>query len=90
MNEISQSLDAYSRNAESEVRRLHRNLSEYIETLRRHIHAEDKIFYPLVARTLTKSEMLELAEEFDKYAAKAGPDLTKAHETLIDEMGRLL
>ncbi len=90
MIEISQSLDAYSKNAESEVRRLHRNLSEYIETLRRHIHAENQIFYPLVAKTLTGDEMLWLMEEFDKYAAKAGPDAMKAHESLIDEMGELV
>jgi hemerythrin-like domain-containing protein len=90
MNEISQSLDAYSKNANSEVRRLHRNLSEYIETLRRHIHAEDKIFYPLVAKTLTSDEMLELTEEFGKYAAKAGPDVMKAHEALIAEMDELV
>lgn len=90
MNEISQSLEAYSKNAESEVRRLHRNLSEYIETLRRHIHAEDKIFYPLVAKTLTSDEMLSLTEEFDKYAANAGPDVMKAHETLVEEMTALV
>jgi hemerythrin-like domain-containing protein len=90
MTEISQSLDAYSENAESEVRRLHRNLSEYIETLRRHIHAENKIFYPLVAKTLTSDEMAGLMEEFEKYAAKAEPDVMKIHENLIDEMGELL
>jgi hemerythrin-like domain-containing protein len=90
MSEISESLDAYSKNAGSEVRRLHRNLSDYIETLRRHIHAEDKKFYPLVEKTLTNDEMRGLKEEFDKYAAKAGPDVTKANETLIDEMGELL
>jgi hemerythrin-like domain-containing protein len=90
MSEISRSLGAYSKNAGSEVRRLHRNLSDYIETLRRHIHAEDKIFYPLVERTLTKDEMLVLTEEFDKYAAKTGSDVTKASETLIDEMSKLL
>lgn len=44
VNEISQSLDAYSKKIDSEVRRLHRCLSEYIETLRRYIHAENKIF----------------------------------------------
>jgi hemerythrin-like domain-containing protein len=90
MTEISQSLDAYSENAQSEVRRLHRNLSEYIETLRRHIHAENRIFYPLVAKTLTGDEMAWLMEEFDKYAAEAGPDTMKVHESLIDEMGKLL
>jgi len=90
MTEISQSLNAYSENAESEVRRLHRNLSEYIETLRRHIHAENQIFYPLVTKTLTGGEMLQLMEEFDKYAAKAGPDAMKVYENLIDEMGELV
>jgi hypothetical protein len=34
--------------------------------------------------------MLGLTAEFAKYAAKAGPDVTKANETLIDEMGELL
>jgi len=34
--------------------------------------------------------MLVLKEEFEKYAAQAGPDVTKANETLIDEMGELL
>ena len=90
MNEISYSLDAYSKNAESEVRRLHRNLSEYIETLRRHINAENGIFYPLVAKTLTEDEMLGLMEEFDKYAAKVGPDVMREHEILIDEMTELV
>jgi hemerythrin-like domain-containing protein len=90
MNEISQSLDAYSKNVDSEVRRLHRNLSEYIETLRRHINAENRIFYPLVAKMLTKDEMARLMVEFDEYAAKAGPDAVKECEALIDEMGELV
>jgi hemerythrin-like domain-containing protein len=90
MNEISQSLDAYSKNIESEVRRLHRNLSEYIETLRRHINAENGIFYPLVAKTLTGDEMLGLTEEFEKYAAKEGSDVMKTYVTVIDEMGDLV
>lgn len=90
MNEISMSLDAYSENIQSEVRRLHRNLCDYIETLRRHVHAEDRIFYPLVAKTLTGDEMQWLAEEFEKYAAKEGPDTTKACETLVEEMAELV
>ena len=90
MDEISRSLDAYSKNQDSEVRRLHRNLSEYIEILRRHVNAENRIFYPLVVKTLTEDEMLELKQEFDRYAAKAGPDTVKECEALIDEMGELV
>jgi hemerythrin-like domain-containing protein len=90
MTEISHSLDAYSENAQSEVRRLHRNLCDYIETLRRHVHAEDKIFYPLVVRTLTQDEMQWLAEEFEKYAATEGPDAMKVHQVLVEEMAELV
>jgi hemerythrin-like domain-containing protein len=90
MNEISNALDAYSKNVDSEVRRLHRSLSEYIDVLRRHIHAENRIFYPLVEKTLTEDEMKWLNEEFDKYAAQEGPDAMKAYGAVVDEMARLL
>ena len=90
MNEISHSLDAYSENIDSEVRRLHRNLSDYIETLRRHVNAENQIFYPLVRKALTRDEMRWLAEEFEKYAAKEGPGAMKEYEALVDEMAKLV
>jgi hemerythrin-like domain-containing protein len=90
MSEISKSLHAYSENAQSEVRRLHRNLSDYIETLRRHVNAENRIFYPLVAKTLTEDEMQWLKEEFDRFAAKEGPDAMKVYEDLVDEMAELV
>jgi len=90
MNEISHSLDAYSENIDSEVRRLHRNLSDYIETLRRHVNAENQIFYPLVRKALTGDEMRWLAEEFEKYAAKEGPGAKKEYEALVDEMAKLV
>jgi hemerythrin-like domain-containing protein len=90
MNQISNTLDAYSKNVDSEVRRLHRNLSEYIDVLRRHIHAENRIFYPMVESTLTEDEMKWLNAEFDKYAAQEGPDAMKAYGVVIDEMAQLL
>jgi hemerythrin-like domain-containing protein len=90
MNEISKSLDPYSKSIQSEVRRLHRNLSDYIETLRRHINAENAIFYPLVAKTLTENEMQWLGKEFEKYAAKEGPGAMKEYESLIGEMAELV
>jgi len=72
------------------VRRLHRNLSDYIETLRRHVNAENRIFYPLVVKTLTEGEMQWLKEEFGKFAAKEGPDAMKVYEGLVDEMAELV
>jgi len=90
MNEISKSLDAYTEDVQSEVRRLHRNLSDYIETLRRHVNAENRIFYPLVEKALSEDEMRWLKQEFDNFAAKEGPDAMKVHEGLIDEMAELV
>jgi hemerythrin-like domain-containing protein len=90
MNEISKSLDAYSNGKQSEVRRLHRNLCDYIETLRRHINAENTIFYPLVAKTLTEGEMQWLGMEFEKHAAREGPGAMKEYESLIGEMAKLV
>jgi hemerythrin-like domain-containing protein len=90
ISEISDSLDGYSKNIDAEVRRLHRNLSEYIETLRRHIHAEDKIFYPLVQTRLTADEMQDMKERFENYAADAGSDGMQAGKALVQEMSSLV
>ena len=90
MNEISSALDAYSQGSDSETRRLHRNLSDYIQTLRGHIAAENRIFYPMVAKALTDGEKNQLEAEFDKYAAKAGPGIEKQYRNLVAEMGELV
>jgi hemerythrin-like domain-containing protein len=90
MNDISNALDAYSKNVDSEVRRLHRNLSEYIDVCRRHVHAENRIFYPQVVRWLTQDEKNWLDEEFEKQAAKEGPDAMKAYSVFVEQMAKLL
>lgn len=90
ISEISDSLDGYSKNIDAEVRRLHRNLGDYIETLRRHIHAEDKIFYPLVQKTLSADEMRDLEQRFEKYAEEAGSDGMQAGRALVEEMRGLV
>ncbi len=89
-NEISYSLDAYSQGSDSETRRLHRNLSDYIQTLRGHIAAENRIFYPMVAKALTDDEKDQLLAEFEQHAAKAGPDTVRECGNLVAEMGELL
>ena len=90
MNEISYSLDAYSTGSESEVRKLHRNLEDYIHTLRGHIAAENGIFYPLVEKTLTEDEKQQMLAEFENYEAKEGEDALKEYQTLVSEMAELV
>ena len=90
MSEISSSLDAYSQGSDSETRRLHRNLSDYIQTLRGHIMAENRIFYPMVAKALTDDEKDVLLVEFEKYAAKMGPEALTECGNLVAEMRELV
>jgi len=90
MSEISDSLDEYSKGTESEVRKLHRNLSDYIITLHNHINAENSIFYPMVAQTLTADEKDHMMAEFEKYGAKEGEDLLAQYGKLVAEMGELV
>ncbi len=90
MNQISELLDSYSNNVEPEVRKLHRCLCEYVDVLRHHINAENKIFYPLAAKTLTGEEMDTLCEEFEKYAAKEGGDPIAKYSEVVDRMESLI
>jgi len=90
MNEISDSLDEYSKGTESEIRKLHRNLSDYIDTLRHHITAENSIFYPMVAQTLTADEKDQMMAEFEKYGSKEGADALTKYGNLVAEMGELV
>jgi len=90
MNEISSALDAYSQDSDTETRRLHRNLSDYIQTLRGHIMAENRIFYPMVVKALTDQEKTVLTAEFEKYAAKAGPETMEKYGNLVAEMREMV
>lgn len=90
MNEISSALDAYSQDSDSETRRLHRNLNDYINTLRGHIAAENRIFYPMVVKALTDDEKDALLVEFEKYAATAGPETVAKYGNLVAEMRELV
>lgn len=89
MNEISYSLNAYEKKQDSEVRRLHRHLCEYIDTLNHHITAENKIFFPLVAQSLTKEETAALLVEFDRAKADE-PDAMEKYGDIIEDMEELL
>ncbi len=90
MNEISSALDAYSQGSDTETRRLHRNLSDYINTLRGHIAAENRIFYPMVVKALTDDEKVMLLAEFEKYAAETGPEAVEEYGNLVTEMRELI
>ena len=87
---ISESLDGYSRNLDSMTRTIHRNVSEYVDILRKHIHSENDVFFPMVEEVLTEAEDEALLEEFRKYEAKMGPNVRETYRDLVTEMAKTL
>ena len=67
------------------------NLASYVALLRRHIHKEDYVFYPMAQQTLSDEEKDRLLEEFRAQAEKAGgSEFARKYRTLIQEMGSLI
>lgn len=89
-SEIAEALDRYEKNDEDAVHRLHRSLCLYVDTLRHHVTAENRIFYPLVVQTLTKDDMAYLDEEFEKAAAREPNDPMEEFGQLVDKMEQLV
>lgn len=72
MTAISAAAEGCAAGSDGEARILHRSLSDYIATLRKHINFENVTFFPLVARELSSDELDALAVEFKKWDEKMG------------------
>ncbi len=89
--EISKSLRGYAIEDEIATTNLVENLASYVSLLRRHMHKEDYVFYPMVQQTLTDEEKDRLLEEFRAQAEKVGgSEFTGKYRNLIQEMGSLI
>ncbi|MEE9518180.1 MAG: hemerythrin domain-containing protein [Candidatus Adiutricales bacterium] len=89
--EISKSLKGYATEDEIATTNLVENLASYVALLRRHIHKEDYVFYPMAQQTLTDEEKDRLLGEFRAQAEKAGGlEFARKYRTLIQEMGSLI
>ena len=69
---------------------VHRNLSEYIQSLRDHIEMEEKHFYPMAQKVISVDEQEALSQEFDKYEKKAGEGFNDKYRSLVKEMEDLI
>ncbi len=69
---ISNSLDGYADGDDFATTTLLENLAAYISLLRRHIYAEDHIFFKLVEKELSKEEQELLLMQFKKEDEKTG------------------
>ena len=90
LSEVSAALTGYENKLNEPTRLVHRNLSEYIQSLRDHIEMEEKHFYPMAQKTISVEEQEALLQEFDKYEEKAGEGFNEKYKSLVKEMSELI
>ena len=87
---IAGALDGYAAGNEMKIAELLENLSAYVSLLRRHIHIEDHIFYPMARNELTGEEMAEVQAEIEKELERRGADTFEVSHKLVTDMGSIL
>jgi hemerythrin-like domain-containing protein len=87
---MADALDGYESGSQTEARVLHRNLQEYINSLRKHIDHENIRFFPKVGQKLSESELKMLEGEFDRWEAKMGGAVNLENDHRLKVMSSLL
>ena len=87
---MADALDGFESGNQSQTRVLHRNLQEYIKSLRRHIDHENIRFFPKVGQELSESELKALEGEFDRWDTKMGGTVNAENEHRLHVMSSLL
>jgi len=85
----STSLSAYEAGKEDAIKAVHRNITEYVRTLRSHIRSENEVFFPLAQTSLSRAEGELLLEEFRRFEAKHA-DAEQSFEEGLARMRSLL
>lgn len=88
--EISNALDGYAQGEDARTTILLENLAAYVSMLRRHIHREDYVFYPMVDDVLSAEDQQYLQEEFQKEKSKSGETIFEDSKKIVMDMGALL
>ncbi len=71
MNAIEESLSSYDRRIEPSERTIHRNLTDYVTRLRAHIEEEEKVFFPMVRRSISDEEHELVLQQYSRYEDKS-------------------
>ncbi|MBU0983233.1 MAG: hemerythrin domain-containing protein [candidate division Zixibacteria bacterium] len=87
---ISDAIDGYHAGKVTLARQIHRNLMDYVATLRDHITYENVTFFPQVTRMLTEKEFAVLEDEFDKWETKVGGDSLRTGQDELKAMSTML
>lgn len=73
-----------------DVQLILKSLSAYISLMRIHIHTEEYVLYPLVARTFSRNEIEAMQKVFMQENKKLGGNMLETGQGLIQEMGSAL
>ena len=88
---IQDSIERYNKRDEIATTTLLENLAAYISILKRHIHKEEHIFFPMVQRELSHEDSQTLLKHFEKEEKRIGnKDIREATHNLVVEMKSLL
>jgi hemerythrin-like domain-containing protein len=90
VNEMSTAVPSYARGEAAGTDVLRECLIRYTTTLRKHIHSEDEVFFPMAELFLSEEEGEALLEEFRKYDAKVDGSFSEEGRRLVEELTDLL
>jgi len=87
---ISESLEGYSVQLNESSRKVHRNVIDYVETLRSHIRSENEVLFPMAEQALSDDEDERLMKEFKKYEEKIGSKIPDTYRKLVTRLAEML
>ena len=87
---IANSIEGYCKGEDIPAITLLENMAAYISLLRKHIHTEDFILFPMIHEEVSKIENQALLEEFKREDEKFGDTFLENNRKLVQELAALL
>ncbi len=88
--EAAGAIKGYALGSQAARVRLAENLHVYVTLLRRHIHTEDYLVFPMISKWMTEADDHALRELYQRDEARFGEGFAARCRRLVDEMGVIL
>ncbi len=90
VGEVAGALEGYRKGDEQMTGRIVEAIAAYAALLRRHMHQEDHVFYPMVLEAFSGDELAAVQSAFAEARARSGERTFETSHALVTEMGSLL
>ena len=92
INQIKKALKGYDNKEEMSITFLLESLSIYVSLLRRHIYLEDKIFFPMAEKALSKEEKESLTKQFADEELRLGTRefIFERNQSIVNELSQII